>query len=52
MLIFIVPVCTADRIRTVFDSNRTEANLQFEIISNPEFLAEVILIEAYQHNEY
>jgi UDPglucose 6-dehydrogenase len=35
-----VPVCTADRIRTVFDSNRTEANLQFEIISNPEFLAE------------
>jgi hypothetical protein len=41
--ICVVPVCTADRIRTVFDSNRTEANLQFEIISNPEFLAEVRL---------
>lgn len=48
----IVPVCTADRIRTVFDSNRTEANLQFEIISNPEFLAEVRPIKITIFSKY
>eukprot|EP01130_Rhizamoeba_saxonica_P015539 TRINITY_DN7005_c0_g1_i1.p1 TRINITY_DN7005_c0_g1~~TRINITY_DN7005_c0_g1_i1.p1 ORF type:complete len:490 (-),score=128.41 TRINITY_DN7005_c0_g1_i1:30-1457(-) len=35
-----VPVRTAARIRTVFDSNKTSENIHFEILSNPEFLAE------------
>lgn len=35
-----VPVRTAERIRMIFDSNKIRPDIEFEVISNPEFLAE------------
>jgi UDPglucose 6-dehydrogenase len=35
-----VPVLTAKRIRSVFDANAATPDVKFEVISNPEFLAE------------
>ena len=37
-----VPVKTADYIKTIFQANRKYPNIEFEILSNPEFLSEVI----------
>lgn len=36
-----VPVKTADRMRQILMSNRKKPDIHFEVISNPEFLAEV-----------
>lgn len=35
-----VPVRTADRMRQIFQSNKQRPDIQFDVISNPEFLAE------------
>jgi len=35
-----VPVRTAERLRFVLECNRTKPSIKFEILSNPEFLAE------------
>jgi len=35
-----VPVRTAERMRQIFDSNKKRPDIQLEILSNPEFLAE------------
>jgi len=35
-----VPVRTAERMRQIFESNRARPDIQLEVISNPEFLAE------------
>jgi UDPglucose 6-dehydrogenase len=36
-----VPVRTAERIRELFEANRRRPDIHFEVLSNPEFLAEV-----------
>jgi len=35
-----VPVRTADKIRRIFEANRKHKDINFEVVSNPEFLAE------------
>lgn len=35
-----VPVGTADKVRTILNANKVHADFSFQIISNPEFLAE------------
>lgn len=35
-----VPVRTADRMRQIFQSNKIRSDIHFEVLSNPEFLAE------------
>jgi UDPglucose 6-dehydrogenase len=39
-----VPVRTAERIRQILDANKQRPDIHFEVISNPEFLAEVLCI--------
>lgn len=36
-----VPVQTGERIRSIFDACKKSEDIHFEVISNPEFLAEV-----------
>ena len=38
-----VPVKTADYIRKIFEANKKSKDVHFEVLSNPEFLAEVRL---------